>query len=268
MFKAFEKATKNTSRLKVRPTLKEVCEIYMKFAEDVRVEEGEKGGMEMYFVIGITNNDGTIAEMLCPLVREMVNNRRKIMRELGAKFGIDARMGYFTSLNYVAFISEAWMSFVSKDDPDLGKKTDGQIMPSEDPNKMEVLIVNASDGRSEEVKAKKITKQWSSELNRIVVSLEEMDTSVKSDLKDGATEVDEERRTVDKNSLLSEFYTNYNGVTNFKGIPKFMSVELEKIKKTNLNKKQNYAQFQKEIKGEKGKNIIKFLNADAGEFTD
>lgn len=261
MFKAFSEATNRKNPPK---DLDEVCQIYSKFASDNLVDDGQVG---LYAIIGMKNNDGTTANLMCPMYGDMAENRRKVLFELGKKFSVDSLMGYFTSIEYVGIVSEAWASVFHKDSEKGKQILEGKesidLLPINDPNKREVVIVMFTDGKKLSEKISEIHRVFNPELNRVVVSLEEKslrDIASGNSVEDRTPEqiqIDQEKSL--KSSVLWSFHEAYNKRDSiYEAMPKDVKEVADRVRIKNLNNKINYAQFQKEREQRTGKKARRY----------
>lgn len=144
---------------------------------------------------------------------ETVNQRFNIMAKMGRTMGSLMVEEKILGVEDILFFSEAWVSQQKIEKSDKGKKIEPKNfkMPSEDPNKREVVMATITDGQTIIMKAKEIKRFFSGD--KVQVKLE--DTELAGQMNDmkvnGTSEspllksfYDAYKECVDKKIVLSE----------------------------------------------------------------
>lgn len=187
--------------------LKEFSKTNLYFAQDCFIENENSFSL---MVVILAKKDGKKAIITKILNADEVENRLVYLAKLGLDLGIKTNFTKeFDSTDAIFVISEAWMSKQKGDKDKFDKKLeDGEIlMPSKDPNKMEVLISSGCSSDNLLVTDFKIIRRLLTSNGKVEIKFEDL-KEIKD--KDGK---DKEQIEV-KSPLLEEFWKAFNFIKN------------------------------------------------------
>ena len=187
--------------------LKEFSKTNLYFAQDCFIENENSFSL---MVVILAKKDGKKAIITKILNADEVENRLVYLAKLGLDLGIKTNFTKeFDSTDAIFVISEAWMSKQKGDKDKFDKKLeDGEIlMPSKDPNKMEVLISSGCSSDNLSVSEFKIIRRLLTSNGKVEIKFEDL-KEIKD--KDGK---DKEQIEV-KSPLLEEFWKAFNFIKN------------------------------------------------------
>ena len=185
--------------------LKKISEENLDFIKSSYLSQGSFVPMIVAHVV----KGGREEHISVMLSDEVIKNRFEILANWGIEFGVKTFLkNEYDSVDGIFLLNEAWMSKHDKGQYEKKEKAGGVLMPSEDPNHLEVLISAGSSGQDTVVTMKIIRKIWDN--GKIKVELEDL-KDVDSKEKDGGEEGIEV-----KSNLLDEFWRTFNFIKNIK----------------------------------------------------
>ena len=187
--------------------LKEFSKTNLDFAQDCFIENENSFSL---MVVILAKKDGKKAIITKILNADEVENRLVYLAKLGLYLGIKTNFTKeFDSTDAIFVISEAWMSKQNGKKDKFGKKLeDGEIlMPSKDPNKMEVLISSGCSSDNLAVSEFKIIRRLLTSNGKVEIKFEDL-----KELKDKDGKNEEPIEV--KSPLLEEFWKAFNFVKN------------------------------------------------------
>lgn len=185
--------------------LKKVSEENLDFIKSSYLSEGLFIPMIIAHVVKVGKKE-RISIMLSD---KDIKNRFDVLANWGIELGVRTFLkNEYDLVDGMFLLNEAWMSKYDKGQYEEKEKNGGLLMPSEDPNHLEVLISAGSSGQDTVVTMKIIRKIWDN--GKIKVELEDL-KDVDSKEKDGGEEGIEV-----KSNLLDEFWRTFNFIKKYK----------------------------------------------------
>lgn len=187
--------------------LKEFSKTNLDFAQDCFIENENSFSL---MVVILAKKDGKKAIITKILNADEVENRLVYLAKMGVDLGVKTIITKeYDSIDAIFVISEAWMSKQKGGKDKLDKKLeDGEIlMPSKDPNKMEVLISSGCSSDNLVVSEVVIIRRLLTSNGKVEIKFEDL-----KELKDKDGK-DKEQIEV-KSPLLEEFWKAFNFIKN------------------------------------------------------
>mgnify|MGYP001570691998 CR=1 FL=1 len=187
--------------------LKEFSKTNLDFAQDCFIEN-ENSFLLMVIILAVKDNKKILITKI--LNADEVENRLAYLAEMGIDLGVKTIITKeYDSIDAIFMISEAWMSKQEGGKDKFDKKLeDGEIlMPSKDPNKMEVLISSGCSSDNLAVSEFKIIRRLLTSNGKVEIKFEDL-----KELKDKDGKNEEPIEV--KSPLLEEFWKAFNFVKN------------------------------------------------------